>query len=425
VKAAELSIFDYCTEPVLITDPQAGFVYANQAFSQTFEVSLKRLRKGKPLQEIFPQDSATLIGAQSQKGIWQSFTITTMDGRLVPLQICVEETAIDQGIGIVYFLHDLSLEQQLQQKYKLELGKKEQVIAQLDRRLFELSFLLEVSNCLSQPGASQDIVQLTLNLAAKHFSLVRAFFVQEFDGKRKLVAQLGDFSADFDWQREVTAANSKKWSKIQSSSGETAKGVLLVEAAATLFDQDLTLLQTVSQQILGKLERELLYSDSITDQKTGVYNVRFWQATLAKEFDRAKRRDELFGLIVVDIDHFKKFNDTYGHQTGDEVLIHVAKLVQKSVRQSDTVARFGGEEFCVLAIGLDRVGLTAVMERIRQDIEKTKLPTSEHGALSVTVSVGGALLTKTMTSTEELFAKADEALYAAKGQGRNRSILSA
>jgi diguanylate cyclase (GGDEF)-like protein len=199
---------------------------------------------------------------------------------------------------------------------------------------------------------------------------------------------------------------------------------LLLEKSDSWLPENLELVENATKQVISRLEKGLLYSSSITDEKTGLYNHRFFQASMLKEFNRSLRTQQPFGLIVVDIDHFKKFNDQYGHHTGDEVLIHVAKVVQRCLRATDTAARFGGEEFCVIAVDTTPAGLSVVMERIRSEVESLKVTTGQHGLLSVTISLGGALMSPDMKTPDALFQKADAALYAAKSQGRNRAILA-
>jgi len=152
----------------------------------------------------------------------------------------------------------------------------------------------------------------------------------------------------------------------------------------------------------------------------GVYNHRFFQEFLQKEMEKAEREGEVFSLLMIDIDHFKKFNDRYGHQTGDLVLKEVAMVIRDSLRASDIVARYGGEEFAVVLPGVDRDDAMIVAEKIRKTIEKHNI-VQEYGkeVLHVTVSIGVATLTFGMTR-DQLISEADRALYRAKGEGRNR-----
>lgn len=159
-----------------------------------------------------------------------------------------------------------------------------------------------------------------------------------------------------------------------------------------------------------------------SDSLTGIANRRFFDETLirlAREYSRGKR--ESIGLLMIDIDHFKKFNDTYGHQVGDEVLRSVAHAIRKITRGSDLPARYGGEEFAVLMPGATKRGAETLANRLLEAIAETTLE-SKGEALSVTVSIGGGLLSNLSgeTASRDLIAVADYNLYEAKRAGRNR-----
>ncbi|GAB4284941.1 MAG: hypothetical protein Kow0029_31670 [Candidatus Rifleibacteriota bacterium] len=162
---------------------------------------------------------------------------------------------------------------------------------------------------------------------------------------------------------------------------------------------------------------------AFTDPLTGLFNHRYFQETLSHEFIRAKRYEKPLSLMLIDIDFFKKFNDTYGHLVGDKVLRHVANIFSHSIReQIDTVARYGGEEFAVLLPETSLEGAQQFAERIRRNVEKSKL-IEEDRELSVTLSIGVSCTNVTeCKKTSDLIEAADIALYRAKDSGRNRVI---
>ena len=164
-----------------------------------------------------------------------------------------------------------------------------------------------------------------------------------------------------------------------------------------------------------------LYEGSTRDALTGLYNRRYAGERLAAEVAHAKRHGTLFGLVLFDIDHFKRVNDAFGHQAGDGVLRVVAAQVQKAIRTEDVLARYGGEEFVVLVreIEHDRVGMLA--ERIRRGVERLSMPWDSK-AIRTSVSVGVASLSECgpKATSEALMKLADERLYRAKTGGRNR-----
>jgi diguanylate cyclase (GGDEF)-like protein len=177
-----------------------------------------------------------------------------------------------------------------------------------------------------------------------------------------------------------------------------------------------------ANDITEEANRELMEKNAIiqrmasTDALTGLCNRRFFDETLVKELERAKRYDTALSMAIVDIDHFKRFNDRYGHARGDQVLETVARVLTARVRSADTVARWGGEEFCILMPETELDGARTVMEDIRASIEATRLPDVDE---ALTASVGVAALDPG-ESPDSLFQRVDEALYAAKENGRNQ-----
>jgi len=176
------------------------------------------------------------------------------------------------------------------------------------------------------------------------------------------------------------------------------------------------------------ISNEMLKYIGLTDSLTGVYNRRYVDRRLLEEISRARRQDYPLAFMYIDIDHFKRVNDTVGHQGGDDVLREVACRIKNELRLSDALARFGGEEFVVLLINADLESATFVAERIRAGIAATMIDLSGGVKVSITASVGVASLVQTTASAtaevqaQELIAHADEALYQAKESGRNRVI---
>lgn len=161
---------------------------------------------------------------------------------------------------------------------------------------------------------------------------------------------------------------------------------------------------------------------AVTDGLTGLINYRRFQERLSEEFRRLERHSEPLALILADIDHFKKINDIYGHPAGDEILRRVAGIFKEMVRDIDVVARYGGEEFTIVVINTEGEGACMLAERIRKKIEK-KTFTFGGRNIPVTLSLGIASYPRDSRGKEDLISKADQALYLAKGRGRNRSCL--
>lgn len=171
---------------------------------------------------------------------------------------------------------------------------------------------------------------------------------------------------------------------------------------------------------LSVLNKEL-EGISITDSLTQVYNRRYFMERLRQEVKRVSRYGPPVSLLIIDIDHFKKVNDTYGHQAGDAVLSDVARLIKERLRETDLFARYGGEEFALIATVTEQAGACVLADRIRALIEKSEFPFGDN-RIKVTISIGISTWQPTMNEDyEELIRQADTALYRAKEQGRNRA----
>ncbi len=178
--------------------------------------------------------------------------------------------------------------------------------------------------------------------------------------------------------------------------------------------------------LIKKLEqaRKALSALASTDQLTGLANRHALFERLGEEYARHKRNNQPLSIVMIDIDHFKSVNDTYGHATGDVVLGQVAKVVRAGVRKYDLAARFGGEEFLVLMPNSDLVMTEQTAERIRIAVESQILVDSTLGRMAITVSLGVATV-RPGEDTEALLRRADAALYRAKADGRNRVAVEA
>jgi two-component system cell cycle response regulator len=176
--------------------------------------------------------------------------------------------------------------------------------------------------------------------------------------------------------------------------------------------------QMTAHSVNSRLRRE-----ATSDPLTGLYNRRGLDAALAEQFARAERTDDPFGVILLDLDHFKRINDSYGHLAGDTVLHEVAQFLRTSLRASDVACRYGGEELAIIAPGLSLIELATLAERLRAGVASLSISLSGHlsgTALSVTASFGIAAFPEHGLDAGSLLRAADDAVYAAKRAGRNQ-----
>lgn len=174
------------------------------------------------------------------------------------------------------------------------------------------------------------------------------------------------------------------------------------------------------QAYLHSLETRLAEAQQqvLTDPLTGVLNRRGFDLRLNEEFERARRYQAPLSLLLIDVDHFKEFNDTFGHVAGDETLRIVAQALNEGSRKHDIIARYGGEEFAVILPATGSDGAYVLAERLRRLVQQAAWPLRP-----VTISVGSASLTDEMMSVCDLIERADQALYAAKRGGRNMCVV--
>lgn len=183
------------------------------------------------------------------------------------------------------------------------------------------------------------------------------------------------------------------------------------------------------QSLVRQLEDEKNAAElnSITDGLTGLLNRRYFDEALASEFFRLNRTNDCLSLIMFDVDHFKKYNDTYGHLAGDDCLKLIAKTLKSVVsRRFDVIARFGGEEFVIILPETDRAGAQKLAEKIRVAIERLAIPhSSSETAPYITISLGVVTVrSKQLEHREQIIALADKAMYDAKEKGRNCLVVS-
>jgi diguanylate cyclase (GGDEF)-like protein len=336
---------------------------------------------------------------------------------------------------------------------KDDINKKINSIAKL-RRLIEVNSI--ISSSLNKTKVLKNILDQTkLLIGCKKSSILLVdhatnelkfeVFADEEDrvNLADVRLKMGEGIAGFVWQRgkPVVIDDVKKDVRFSNKADEktaqtttsliavplivNAKVIGVMEAINkeenTYFDEfDLELMNHLAVQAAIAIENANLYQLATTDGLTRLFIHRFFQQRLEEEFNRALRYDNQLSIIMFDIDHFKKFNDVYGHQTGDEVLIATAAIIKRNCRLSDVPCRYGGEEISVILPQTNHEGAMLLAERIRVSVENFSLA-HDGSMVQLTISGGVASLKAHNPANKDALIKmADQALYAAKKNGRNQ-----
>ena len=234
-------------------------------------------------------------------------------------------------------------------------------------------------------------------------------------------------------QKNRARYKTKSFISIPLKIEEKTVGVLNIsdKISGNIFNEsDLRLIQFFSTSASIAIERSLLYKKieelkelSVTDPLTGIMNRRYLNDRLSEEIARYNRYKQPFSLLMVDVDEFKEFNDTYGHIIGDKVLKDLAAIIVESLRNTDIPARFGGDEFVLILPQTPKADAINIANRIKENVEKTCAPHREEFPYKgLTVSIGLTSYPDDASSAAELFEKTDQALYLAKKGGRNRIV---
>lgn len=201
-------------------------------------------------------------------------------------------------------------------------------------------------------------------------------------------------------------------------------GVFFFGACFVLLSTTLSLHTAIDMGRLRILER-----DAATDPLTGMFNRRYMSCRLTEEVANANRYGLPLSVLMLDIDHFKQINDQHGHQAGDEMLVALGKIIAEELRESDVLTRYGGEEFLIIATHTPLLAATNIAERVRKRIESHDfdIPKALGGmrAIRMTVSIGVATIDAVTTERDALVHAADENLFQAKREGRNRVCVGA
>ncbi|MGX7826166.1 diguanylate cyclase [Actinokineospora sp. 24-640] len=202
---------------------------------------------------------------------------------------------------------------------------------------------------------------------------------------------------------------------IQDARGELRDVPAYAIACAVLFG-----LVVVRLAAIAVDQRRLADTDGLTQ----LYTRRFFETKLERDVETARREDGALAVLMIDVDHFKAINDTYGHPVGDRVLAEIAVRLRRTVRSGELLARYGGEEFALVAYRISSEDLPLLAERLRRAVAETKVVIGPRQHVSVTVSIGAVVMSPSCNTCADLVAAADSALYTAKANGRNQVVVN-
>lgn len=380
-------------------------------------------------------------------------------GPLTELSLAAEKIAggqLDTNIKDLKSGHEVNLVVESFNTMAAALRKSQ---ASLERKIYDLSTLFDVANKINSATNITDISKIVLekaidSLAATRGSIMR--FVEEEDALELDIA-IGHGDGPFEAQirlRSGEGVAGKAFATLETivvtslpapdfkpypagieqnidniicvplvNEGKAVGVMSLVNRPDEEVDEDdLHLVNTICSHLALAMEKSRVYELAITDGLTKLFDHRYFQHALEKELKRAARFKTNVSMVLFDVDHFKSFNDTYGHQIGDVVLRHIAQIVKDALRTIDIVARYGGEEFTIVMPETDESSAKVVAERVRAAVEAYDFPGAEK-PLNVTISLGVASYPTDAIERMDLIQKADQALYKSKENGRNRVTL--
>ncbi|MFN7170939.1 MAG: GGDEF domain-containing protein [Candidatus Omnitrophota bacterium] len=334
-----------------------------------------------------------------------------------------------------------------------KLGEMNKTLARLEKDNFNMHTLYEITKAMSQILSFTELCIFLQNNLRKNFSFLQSFLILLRPNTVFIIDKIYDLSSPADGLKESYLPQKEYYKVIEKiypgggyfyfspedkelkqiynvevkipfalsalMAGDRLIGFLLLEG---LLREDFSRFSLFSTQLSLVLRKVTLYETierlATTDSLTGLYVRKKIMGLFEEELSRAKRHNLSLTFLMLDIDHFKKCNDLYGHLTGDYVLRELARLLKINLREIDLVGRYGGEEFSILLLNTKQAEAKIVAERIREAI--ASYPFKTYGEeFQITVSLGGAVFPEDGDSAIELIANADKALYSAKNRGRN------
>jgi len=312
-------------------------------------------------------------------------------------------------------------------------------------RTREITLIQTMTTMLNAAYTLDDAAIILLNIMPKLLpSLSGAIFLLDENSSLNEASHWGE-----DWHHDIATMTKNRWLLQDQNSNEDHSrcqpsnynfcvdlihdgefiGILQLVSEEKIIDeqyQNLTknLVPQLSSALTNIQLKDSLRNQAIRDPLTGLYNRRFMLEAFEQVLNRAERHNSCLAILMIDLDHFKNFNDTYGHEAGDKVLEMVAEQFKRNLRLEDIACRYGGEEFCILCPDTGIREAHVLAEKLRHCIAEQQVIYQEQALDKVTLSVGISIYPNHGNSSNELLQQADKALYNAKEQGRNCAVVT-
>lgn len=421
-------ILDSLENGHMIIDQDFTITYWNRWLAINTQISKEEIM-GKNLKEFYPELNYNVLSRKIKTALrlrTPSFydnnsnikfisinrnKVTTSSLTHMQQQVTISPYIIEEN-KVMISIYDIS---ELYET-KLSLRKEIETVNKLNDKLEADQEIID-KNIMMMKTSTEGIIIDVSTLFCQFFE----FNKQDLVGKKASVFKSGDISKKTYNELWETILNKKSWSgEIKNKTGSGEEKWVQSRITPVLDENgEIVEFSAVYHDITNE---KLLAELYITDPLTKLYNRAHFDDVINTIAKHQRKQDTDFALILTDIDHFKKINDEYGHQVGDDALITVANTLKSSLRKKDLIARWGGEEFVIMLQNVTVDEAEAIIEKVRVNLENTKIKTNSDQEINLTASFG---LTKYIPGeiTCNTFKRVDDALYEAKKSGRNRIVI--
>ncbi len=440
-------LFDNFIDAICIMNEEFFPVYFNSGFATMLnESSMKQMYK-KRIYDLIQLDGFEwndlkpgFLTPLESKIREIKFNAKNRNGQL---QITWQSIQASDGkYQIILYLKDVSLESELARKYHEQLTQKNETLSTLDEHLFKNYLIKDVLEKVSREDDPIVMLRHLFRDLSRFLQLDCIMYLRE--GENQVSPTLKAYSGPPHMDEALVKGNVKtmipnlllanlsnfkignlNWSSFRYKDDADQYRHFVFGKSSRFLKREEDLIESICEPLSFALDNRELFKKAITDEMTDLYNYRYFKLRLHKELYGHEAANKKMGLLILDIDHFKKVNDTYGHLVGDFVLKEVAICLKKFCRNTDIPARYGGEEFAIIVDNIDKGYSLEIGERLRQAIEnlEIKVPGMDQ-TLQITASIGMSVYPNHAKNPTDLIRAADQCLYEAKNRGRNMCILS-